>query len=368
MASKRFTFVMEQTLGHVTFSQNLQRAFASEPKVKIDWLPIEYKVQKRWETLPLLKSNWSLRGSLKARRAINAAQKEVGLSDLYFIHTQVIGLLTAGLLNSAASVILSLDATPINYDEVGAAYGHTTTPNSPIEKFKFWLNQRAFQHATRIVAWTDWTRQSLIKDYGIASEKIEVIPAGTNLDFWHQPNRDAQTVVKPKVLFVGGDFERKGGQLLYTAFRSQFSDKAELHLVTKSAPTDIEGNGVFVHRNISPNSPELQSLYQQADLFVLPTYGDCIPHSILEAMAAGLPIVSTTVGAISEMVTEGQNGLLIKPGDGTALTQTLAQLIDNANLRQQMSVQNRALAEVKYDAAANSQRLLDLCKAVAHVG
>jgi glycosyltransferase involved in cell wall biosynthesis len=364
MPVKRFTFVMEQTLGHVPFAQNLRRAFDADPEVKVNWLPITFPAETRLEKLPVIRNNWSFRGSLKARRAVNAERKAKGKPDLYLFHTQVVSLLSSGWLGKETPVIVSLDATPLNYDRVGAAYGHSAG-NPQVEKIKFWLNQRAFNGADYLVTWSEWARQSLIVDYGVAGAKVEVIPPGTNLEFWDfsREARPAHPEGKTRLLFVGGDFERKGGKLLYEVFRQKLADKCELHLVTKGQVE--EGNGVSVHRNVSPNSPELQALFRQADVFVLPTEGDCLPVAITEAMAAGLPVVSTSVGAIEEAVVQGENGFVIKPGDGIELAKVLEQLVASPELRRRMGTNSRERAETSFDAAKNGQRLLEICKSLA---
>jgi glycosyltransferase involved in cell wall biosynthesis len=364
MQPERFTFVMEQTLGHIPFAQNLRKAFDSDKSVEVSWLKVDYSQQSWFEKLPLVRHNWSLRGSLKARQAVRSLNKATGKPALYLFHTQVISLLSAGWLPGNIPLIVSLDATPLNYDRVGQAYGHQTG-NQLIEKIKFWLNRRAFHKATYLVTWSEWARQSLIQDYGVPPDKVEVIAPGTDLDFWGKAaaKRPAQKQEKLALLFVGGDFERKGGRLLYEVFRKSLSGSYELHLVTK-APVEA-GEGIFVYHNLQPNSPALQELFSRADVFVLPTEGDCLPVAITEAMAASLPVVSTRVGAIEEAVTDGENGFLIAPGDGPALTQALARLADDPELRRAMGKKSRGKAEKYFDASKNGGHLLEICKKLA---
>lgn len=363
MQPKRFTFVMEQTLGHIPFAQNLRKTFDNAgEEVSVTWLKVEYSPKSRWEKLPVLRNNWSLRGSLKARLAVGADKRRRGRKpDLYLFHTQVISLLSVGWLPGKAPVIVSLDATPLNYDRVGQAYGHKAG-NPWLERFKFWLNRRAFHKANYLITWSEWARQSLIRDYGVAPGKVEVIPPGTNLAFWQEAavKRDERNPGKLNILFVGGDFERKGGRLLYEIFQKSLSDRFELHLVTKGEVAESEG--VHVYRNVQPNTPALQALFAHADVFVLPTEGDCLPVAITEAMAAGLPVISTRVGAIEEAVKDGENGFLIAPGDGKALRAALNLLAGEPELRQRMGHCSRERADESFDAAKNGQRLLEICK------
>jgi len=363
---KRITFVMEQTLGHVSFAQNVRRSLPQGTDVDVGWLEVSNAFERRWESLPAVRGNWSLRGSLKARAAVESERRALGRPDLYLFHTQVVSLLSSGWVRNSPPIVVSLDATPINYDRVGAAYDHRID-RAPAERFKYWLNRRAFQHASYLVTWSEWARRSLIDDYGVPGDLVEVIPPGTDLALWQEERRGAASAGagRPKVrlLFVGGDFRRKGGQLLYETFSRNFADTCELHIVTKS-PEAPAGAGVFVHRDVPPNSAEIRALFHAADVFVLPTQGDVQPIASIEAMAAGLPVVSTDIGAIPEVVSHGETGFLVPPGDEDALTRALTELVGDEELRRGMGERGRARAELRFDAQKNAGRLLSICKSL----
>ncbi|MDP8911929.1 MAG: glycosyltransferase family 4 protein [Actinomycetota bacterium] len=360
-ASSRFAFVMEQTLGHVSFAQNLKRAVDADGDVDVAWIEIGIAREEWWEALPALGANWSLRASLKARRALERERRSSGQRDLYLFHTQVVSLLSSGWLRGSPPVVVSLDATPLNYDRVGRAYGHASG-RPAAERFKFWLNRRAFANATFLVTWSDWARRSLIDDYGVEGEKIEVIPPGTDLGFW-RADGTRRGGEKVRMLFVGGDFERKGGSVLLDVFRRHLVGTCELHVVTKAElPREA---GVVVHRNVAPNSPELRALFGDADLFVLPTEGDVHSIASIEAMAAGLPVVSTAVGAIPEVVLDGETGFLVPPGDRAALASALGKLVHDEGLRRTIGERGRRRAGERFDARKNGERLLAVCKALA---
>ena len=361
-AQRQFTFVMEQTLGHVAFAKNVRRVIEDEPGVDVRWLEIPVGFQRWWESLPAIRSNWSLRGSLKARSAIAVdRRRNGGPPALYLFHTQTVSLLSAGWLRQAPPVIVSLDATPLNYDRVGRAYGHATG-GTAAERLKFELNRRAFRSAAFLVTWSDWARRSLVEDYGIDAQKIEVIPPGTELELWRRQD-DRKPGNRTRLLFVGGDFRRKGGELLHDVFRRHFADTCELHLVTKA---DVPaGANVFVHRGLPPNSPELRRLVAASDVFVLPTEGDVHSIASIEAMAAGLPVVATDVGAIPEVVVDGETGFLVRPGDGAAVREALDRLIADEGLRRRMGERGRERAAALFDARTNGRRLLARCERVA---
>ena len=77
--------------------------------------------------------------------------------------------------------------------------------------------------------------------------------------------------------------------------------------------------------------------YAAADIFLLPTYYEGAPMSVLEAMAAHLPVISTPVGAIPEMVENGKTGILVQPARPGEISEAVAKLTKNATLRREMS-------------------------------
>lgn len=78
---------------------------------------------------------------------------------------------------------------------------------------------------------------------------------------------------------------------------------------------------------------DVEDLLGASDIFVLPSFSEGLPLSVLEGMAQGLPIVATTVGGIPEVVTQNQEGILVPPKDAEALADALAQVVQNPELR-----------------------------------
>ena len=92
------------------------------------------------------------------------------------------------------------------------------------------------------------------------------------------------------------------------------------------------------------NYDEVPSVYRQADLFASPTYSEGFSNTILEAMSAGLPVLSCHAVGVVDCLRDGENGLLVQPGDIHALADALGRLLDDAPLR-------RRLAERAHDEA-----------------
>ncbi|HEV7214452.1 MAG TPA: glycosyltransferase family 4 protein, partial [Chloroflexota bacterium] len=361
MESASIAFVLEQSLGHVTYTKNLQEAVADDPDVLPTWLPVEHGQPNALQRLPVIGDNWSFQASYQARLALQRAGAPSRFGSV-FLHTQVTALMSAHVLRWGNGVV-SLDATPRNYDSFGSAYNHQRSPEA-VERVKDILNRRAFRAARHLVTWSAWARASLIQDYGVPAAKVTVIPPGTNLDLWQRPGDATAAGGKLRLLFVGGDFQRKGGDLLLDVFRRRLADRCELDLVT-SAPLPPLPPGVRVHRNVAPNSAPLRTLFAEADVFVLPSRADCLAVVLMEATAARLPIVTTGVGALGEAVQDGQNGMVIAPDDGAALGDAILRLQAEPALRARMAQVSYRLAQERFDARKSAQRLLTLLKSLA---
>ena len=348
-------FVLEQSLGHVAHGRNLERALAHDPRVKPTVVRLEFEPRPAWQRLPGA-GNWSFRASWAARSALRR-RLQSGRLDAIFIHTQVAALLCHDLMFRIPTVV-SMDATPRNFDTVGGPYSHRSGPVLA-EMAKRLVNQRAFNAATRLITWSRWAAQSLESDYGIPATRISVIPPGVDCHLFRPREHEARRG-RPRVLFVGGAFERKGGLVLLDAMR-RLMGRAELDIVTGSDPISIPpGLEVTVHHGLKPQSAELVGLFRRADIFVLPSLGECFGQVIAEAMACRLPVVATRVGAIPELVTDGGTGFLVRPGSSRQLGDALEALVESPALRAAMGGAGLGVARHAHDAAQNNQAILDL--------
>jgi glycosyltransferase involved in cell wall biosynthesis len=348
----RVGFVMEQVLGHVTHYQTLRRVLDGESRIAPHWLEVSY-VGAGWvERLPGLPRSvrGTLRGFLQVRDGLRGQQL-----DALLFHTQKPAVFQWDYL-ARVPTVLSLDVTPAQYDRLGAYYDHAPDGDTPVARLKRWINRRTFALARQIVVWSAWVKDSLVAEYGVPPRKVQVIPPGIDLALWGEPPRREGRPGLPRVLFVGGDFARKGGPLLLDWYRARGRGRCELDLVTRD-PVAAE-TGVRVHRNIAGNSPEARALFHGADVFVLPSLGECFGIASVEAMAAGLPVITTRVGGSADIVAHEQTGLLIPPGDPAPLGSALDRLLADAAGRRAMGARGRARAERCFDAAANGRQLL----------
>ena len=104
----------------------------------------------------------------------------------------------------------------------------------------------------------------------------------------------------------------------------------------------------------------MPGLLARSHIVCMPSYREGLPKSLLEAAAAGRPIVTTDVPGCREVVIDGVNGFLVAPGDATQLAAKLGLLLEDAELRRRMGVQGRKRAEAEFGSDAVISQILDL--------
>ena len=113
----------------------------------------------------------------------------------------------------------------------------------------------------------------------------------------------------------------------------------------------------------------IRDLYREADLFVAPSEiaadgdRDGIPNVLLEAMATALPVVTTPVSGIPEVVRDGENGLLVPPADAAALAAAIERLAGSAALRERLGAAARRAVIAQFGEARNLAQLVELLQA-----
>ena len=110
----------------------------------------------------------------------------------------------------------------------------------------------------------------------------------------------------------------------------------------------------------------VRELYRQADIFVLPSFAEGLPVVLMEAMAMGLPCLSTRIAGIPELIEDDVSGLLVPAGDTEALGHALARLLADAALRQRLGQAGREAVVRDYDAAVNAAKAAALFQTRRH--
>ncbi len=209
---------------------------------------------------------------------------------------------------------------------------------SPLKgkKLAQWLEYEgnAYQHAAHIFTRSEFVRQSMIQHYRIPAEHVSVVGGGVNFD--PLPELPIRRSGKPPVLlFIGSEFKRKGGDILLRAFeivRQRVPD-ARLRLLTRDPiPRGFSLDNVEVLPFVWDRAA-ICRLYEEADLFVLPSRQETWGDVILEAAAYALPSISVAREAMGEVIRDGETGLLVPPEDVDALAAAIITLLENNDLR-----------------------------------
>jgi len=110
----------------------------------------------------------------------------------------------------------------------------------------------------------------------------------------------------------------------------------------------------------------LAALYSAADLFVHPALADNLPNGVLESLACGTPVVAFDVGGVGEAVRPMETGYLARCRDARDLAPGMACLLDDPDLRRQLGLRCREIAEAEYDMGLQAKRFEDLYQSVTH--
>ena len=222
---------------------------------------------------------------------------------------------------------------------------------------------------------SDWSRRELIKRCPEAETKIQRVYNGLPLDRWPDPD-PGKTVFAPwRIFSVGRLVEFKGFDDLIAAcarlqargvaFRCEIAGDGPLRGTLARQIDELDLSGSVRLLGMLPQA-EIRARLAECDVFALACRldekGACdvLPTVILEAMAAGRPVVSTRLAGVPEMVDHGQTGWLVEPGNVPALAAALDALGHDPGLRQRFGVAGRAKLEADFSSAGTTRQLAAL--------
>ena len=357
----RFGFILSTSLGNATRYRIFQKFSVRDPDVEFTWAPVKhyYAPNERdpvamvpgplYSRAVVLAQSWPVLGHLQQFDAVMIHQFEA----------QPLALLWEAL--APGPLIVAAQDNPPNIDPEGfPAYskvvGNPWWRSKLRLKVELWAARKTPLH----IAFSNWQASILVDKCGVDHDRVHPIHTGLDLSEWPKP-ASKPLKDKPSILFVGGEFSRKGGDTLLNVFLEHYVDSATLDIVTRNS-VEVAHPNVKVHNDLAAESPKLKELYANADIFALPTRADFSSWACLEAMASGVAVIATDVGGTRDIVRDRATGCLIKPEDPTALKLALDRLIENAPLRRSMGTEGRCVVEREFDAATNVQRILDLMK------
>ena len=242
------------------------------------------------------------------------------------------------------------------------------------------------KRSSRVIAVSNFTRQELQKYYNIPEKRIHVIHNGVDTHKF-QPAKDKQKIktelgLSPNdhiILSVGRLYARKGLFTLIEAMstivkqfknvklvisgKGQSDEMVKLHAHAKRLA--VENNLLFT--GYYPDQ-KLSKLYQAADIFALSTFYEHHPFAVLEALATGLPVVTTTVGGIAETIKTGKNGLLVKPFYPKQFSDAILYLLEHSAEAAEIGANARKTVVQQYDWSIVVKKTMQVYEEALHNG
>ena len=231
----------------------------------------------------------------------------------------------------------------------------------------------------KIVAISETVKQDIQKHYKVPDEKIVVVYNGVSLEKFHPENKKRfRSSIREKldipenevlILFVGSGFERKGLKFLLQALQFLSSDHWHLLLIGKGnwsryLPLASKESQKKI-RCLEPVD-DLEKYYASADVFVLPSIYEPFGNANLEALASGLPVVTSANSGAAEIIEHGENGRVIEnPSDPKEIAENLNSLFD-PDVRERMGQNARLLAE-KFTQERNLNEMIKVYQDVSSV-
>ena len=217
--------------------------------------------------------------------------------------------------------------------------------------------------------------------------KIHLIPNGVDTTCFAPANAEQKSFLREKLnlpeagviaIYTGRLVSYKGLPLLLKVWDEiRCRHENALLLLAGTGGLDIHNCEAQLHDYVTfarleknvwflgsvQNIPEY---LQAADLFVFPTENDAFPSSVIEAMACGLPIVTTPVGAIKTIVVHQETGLIVQPGDRQQLYEALVAIISNKALGSRLGQSGRQIVEQRYSTAKTVGKYLSLFESILY--
>jgi glycosyltransferase involved in cell wall biosynthesis len=250
---------------------------------------------------------------------------------------------------------------------------HISAP-VPANRASRWL----YAKAARVVTTGERLRAQVIAETGIDPTRAISIPTGIDLSTFRPGDRHAARAAlglaadAPTVGIVATLRSWKGHRYLLQALAAMQRPEVALVVVgdgpQRGALEELAATlGISAQVRFAGNQHEVAPWMQAFDVFCLPSYAnEGVPQSLMQAMACALPVVTTSVGSIDEIVTHGDTGVIVPAQDDMRLREELSSLFDDAPRRAALGARAHAEAHARFGEALMVERMIEVFAAAAH--
>lgn len=214
------------------------------------------------------------------------------------------------------------------------------------------IERYIYSKVSLLITNSDFTTQMIVSKYGIPEVKIRRCYKSIDTKFWKSinPTKERNRNGIKKILFVGTNMQRKGLPTLISAaptiltkypgtkFIVVGEDPAISTMKVLSMNLGVLNNFIFLGWQ---SQDDLLDIYADADIFVMPSLTEAFGVTLLEALAAGVPVITTKTGGIPEIIHDGENGLLIAPDNPEELIQAVDKIFYNRSLANTFIINGR---------------------------
>ncbi|MBT7853980.1 MAG: glycosyltransferase family 4 protein [Opitutae bacterium] len=229
-----------------------------------------------------------------------------------------------------ASIAMNKDRIPnfiyTDHTHKTNLYYPTFDPDKLFSKKWVREEQHIYENAARIFTMSEHVRRSAIDHYNIPPKKVECVFAGSNTETDTRA-LDNDDFTNKRIVFVGVDWERKGGPELVNAFRILLRDYPDAVLDIVGCNPEINCPNVNVIGRVPLD--EVKTFFRKSSVLCVPTKVEPFGIVFVEAFAHKIPVVSSNLGALPQIVEHGKSGFLCDPSDSTVMAKYLGDLISS---------------------------------------
>ncbi|WP_432205344.1 glycosyltransferase family 4 protein (plasmid) [Cetobacterium somerae] len=281
-----------------------------------------------------------------------------------------IGTLPTAFLKVDKPIFMYTDAT---FDGIKNYYKEFSNLSQLTEKEGYELEKRALENYSKSFYSSDWAKESAVKHYKILKEKIEVIPFGLNMDKIPLTNKILENIEMKyqnplfKLLFVGKDYDRKGGAIAVEALKKLRTKGYNIELTIVGCNPLIKDSNIKIIPYINKNNKKEYEIYKkllkESHFLLLPTKADCTPMVSKEANSYGIPTIISNTGGIPSIVKNNVNGILIENYEEVEeFIEKIEFFIENRDEYKKISIKTREYFENNLTWEHSTNKILEVMK------